>query len=112
MEFSAKAKNIRIAPRKVRLVLNNIRQKPVSTAFAVLRNTQRNSSKIIEDLLKSAVANALNQNSSVDVDSLIVTKATADEAPTIKRFRPRAMGRASKIHKRGSHISLKVETTD
>jgi large subunit ribosomal protein L22 len=110
MEAQAKAANVRISPRKVRLTLNLIRNKQVGQAIAILKNSQRNSSPVVAKLLQSAISNASNQDPNTDVDSLYVSRATADEAMTIKRFRPRAMGRASRINKRGSHITISVKS--
>tara|TARA_B100000941_G_scaffold129450_1_gene91464 strand:+ start:39 stop:380 length:342 start_codon:yes stop_codon:yes gene_type:complete len=112
MQARATAKGIRIAPRKVRLVLDNVRKKDVSTALAILQNTPRNSSPVIYKLIQSAVANAMNRDSSADVDEMVIKEAYANEASTLKRFRPRAMGRASRIHKRSSHITIVVESAN
>ncbi len=107
MEAKAVGKQIRIAPRKARLVIDLIRGKEVGYAFAVLKNTQRAASPIIEKVLKSAVANA-EHNYDMDTDNLYVEKAFVDEGATLKRFRPRAKGSASKINKRTSHITIIV----
>ena len=112
MQARATAKGIRIAPRKVRLVLDNVRNKDVSTALAILQNTSRNSSPVIYKLIQSAVANAMNRDSSADVDEMVIKEAYANEASKLKRFRPRAMGRASRIHKRSSHITIVVESAN
>ena len=112
MQARATAKGIRIAPRKVRLVLDNVRNKDVRTALAILQNTPRNSSPVIYKLIQSAVANAMDRDSSADVDEMVIKEAYANEASTLKRFRPRAMGRASRIHKRSSHITIVVESAN
>ncbi|MCO7127446.1 50S ribosomal protein L22 [Sporolactobacillus shoreicorticis] len=107
MQAKAVAKQIRIAPRKARLVIDLIRGKDVGYAIAVLKNTQRAASPIIEKVLKSAIANA-EHNYDMDTDTLYVEQAFVDEGATLKRFRPRAQGRASKINKRTSHITIIV----
>ncbi|OEH93193.1 50S ribosomal protein L22 [Bacillus solimangrovi] len=105
MQAKASAKTVRIAPRKARLVIDLIRGKQVGEAVAILRHTPRAASPIIEKILKSAIANA-EHNYEMEADSLVVTDAYVNEGPTLKRFRPRAMGRASQINKRTSHITL------
>ena len=108
MEAKATVKNARIAPRKVRLVLDLIRRKNVVVALSYLNNTHRKAAPIVRQLLKSAIANASQKEPDLDVDELMIQAVYANEAPTLKRFRPRAMGRASRIHKRSSHITLIV----
>src|SRR5690625_3327607 len=103
----ATAKTVRIAPRKVRLVVDLIRGKEVGEATAILRHTQRGASPIIEKVLNSAIANA-EHNYEMDPDNLYVSEVYVDEGPTLKRFRPRAQGRASRINKRTSHITVVV----
>lgn len=105
MQAKASAKTVRIAPRKVRLVIDLIRGKQVGEAIAILRHTPRAASPVVEKLLKSAIANA-EHNYEMDADSLLVSEAFVNEGPTMKRFRPRAMGRASQINKRTSHITV------
>lgn len=105
MEAKAVARNIRIAPRKVRLVVDLIRGKQVGEALAILKHTPKAASPVVEKLLKSAIANA-EHNYEMDPNKLVVAKVFADQGPTLKRFRPRAMGRASRIHKRTSHITV------
>ena len=107
MQATAYARYIRIAPRKVQLVMDLIRGKQVGEAVAILRHTPKAASPIVEKLLNSAVANA-EHNYSLDPNKLIVTEAFVTQGPTIKRFRPRAQGRASRINKRTSHITLAV----
>lgn len=97
----------RISPRKVKIVLDLIRNKPVGVAFGILNNTPKAASEILIKLLKSAVANAEN-NFGLSADSLVVSEAYANEGPTLKRIRPRAQGRAFRIRKRTSHITLAV----
>ncbi|EGL82010.1 ribosomal protein L22 [Caldalkalibacillus thermarum TA2.A1] len=105
MEARAVARYVRIAPRKVRLVIDLIRGKEVGEAIAILRHTPKAASPVVEKLLKSAVANA-EHNYNMDPDNLVISKIYCDEGPTLKRFRPRAMGRASRINKRTSHITV------
>jgi large subunit ribosomal protein L22 len=105
MEAKAIARYIRIAPRKVRLVVDLIRGKQVGEALAILKHTPKAASPVVEKLLKSAIANA-EHNYEMDPNNLVVGKVFVDQGPTLKRFRPRAMGRASRIHKRTSHITV------
>ncbi|ASK61652.1 50S ribosomal protein L22 [Virgibacillus phasianinus] len=107
MQAKSVAKSVRIAPRKVRLVVDLIRGKNVGEAMAILRLTQRGASPVVEKVLKSAIANA-EHNYEMDPDNLIVSEAFVNEGATLKRFRPRAQGRASKINKRSSHVTLVV----
>ena len=107
MQAKAVARTVRIAPRKARLVLDLIRGKQVGEAIAILNYTPKAASPIIEKVLKSAMANA-EHNYDKDVNTLVVSEAYANEGPTLKRFRPRAMGRASAINKRTSHITIVV----
>ncbi|WP_426449940.1 50S ribosomal protein L22 [Paenibacillus sp. S-38] len=106
-QAKAIARYVRIAPRKAQLVVDLIRGKQVGEAIAILRHTPKSASPIVEKLLNSAIANA-EHNYSLDVNNLVVSTATVDQGPTLKRFRPRAMGRASRINKRTSHITLVV----
>ncbi|ANF98380.1 MULTISPECIES: 50S ribosomal protein L22 [Paenibacillus] len=112
MQAKAHAKFVRIAPRKVQLVVDLIRGKQVGEAIAILRHTPKSASPVVEKLLNSAIANAefisTEKNESLDVNNLFISEAFVNQGPTLKRFRPRAMGRASKINKRTSHISLVV----
>lgn len=107
MQAKAVAKFIRISPRKVRQVVNLIRGKGIGEAFAILKFTPNHSSDAIEKALKSAVANA-EHNYEMTVDNLFVSEIFVDEGPTLKRFSPRAMGRADAIRKRSSHITVVV----
>ncbi|MCL1989967.1 MAG: 50S ribosomal protein L22 [Defluviitaleaceae bacterium] len=107
MEAKAIAKTVRIAPRKARLVADLIRGKKVGEAYAILKNTDKKASEIIEKVLMSAVANA-DHNLNLEVDTLFVKEAFVNEGTTLKRFRPRAKGSASRINKRTSHITIVV----
>ncbi len=106
-QAKAVAKTVRIAPRKARLVIDLIRGKEVGEAYAILAHTNRGASPIIEKVLKSAVANA-EHNYELDAENLFVKEAFVNEGVTLKRFRPRAQGRASSINKRTSHITIVV----
>jgi len=107
MEAKAIAKTVRIAPRKARLVADLIRGKKVGEAYAILKNTDKKASEIIEKVLMSAVANA-DHNLNLDVNTLFVKEAFVNEGTTLKRFRARAKGSASRINKRTSHITVVV----
>lgn len=107
MQAKAVAKSVRIAPRKVGLVVDLIRGKDVAEAIGILRHTRRGASPVIEKVLNSAVANA-EHNYEMDSDNLVISEAYVNEGATLKRFRPRAQGRASKINKRTSHITIVV----
>ena len=101
----ATAKFVRISPFKVRIVLDIIRGKSVTEAIAILENTPKAASEHLEKLLKSAMANATN-NFGMDASKLYVAECYATQGPTLKRIQPRAQGRAFKILKRTSHITL------
>ena len=108
MEAKAVAKYVRIAPRKVRVVMDLIRGKDVADAFAILKFTPKVGADVIEKVLKSAVANAEN-NFDKNVDKLYISTAFVDQGPTMKRIHPRSRGQAFKILKRSSHITIAVE---
>ena len=110
VEVRAKARFVRTAPRKARLVMDHIRGKNVGDARALLRHTPRAAATDISKLLESAIANAEN-NFELDPDELKIDRAFVDEGPTIKRFRPRAQGRATRINKRTSHMTITLTTT-
>ncbi len=101
----ARAKYVRCAPRKARLVVEHIRGKSVDEARAILRHTPRHAARDVLKLLESCVANAENNHELV-ADELVVHQAYVDEGPTIRRYRPRALGRATRIRKRTSHMTL------
>ncbi|MGI6327520.1 MAG: 50S ribosomal protein L22 [Dethiobacteria bacterium] len=105
MEAKAQAKFVRIAPRKARIVMDLIRGKNLGEAITILRFVPKKASGIIEKVLQSAAANA-EHNYNMNKDDLYVFKAYADEGPTLKRFIPRALGRATRIRKRTSHITV------
>ncbi len=107
MRTHAKARFIRQSPYKVRRVLDLVRGLPVGEARVILEHTNRRAADAILKCLDSAVANA-EHNLALDADELFVAEAYADEGPTLKRWRPRARGRATKIRKRTSHITIVV----
>lgn len=107
-EAKAVLRYVRIAPRKARVVVDLIRGQQVPAALAVLRFTPRAAAKVVEKVLRSAVANA-EQRELGDTESMRVARAYVDCGPTYKRFRARSMGRANSIHKRTSHITVIVE---
>ena len=107
MEAKAVAKYVRIAPRKVRVVLNLVRGKSVAEAFAILKFTPKAGADVIEKVLKSAVANAEN-NFDMNVDKLYISSAYVDQGPTLKRIHPRSRGQAFSILKRTSHVTVVV----
>ena len=105
MEARAYLRNERIAPRKVQIVLDLIRNKPADVAMAILQHTPKAACEPVSKLLKSAMANAEN-NHNMDRNSLYVAECFVCPGPTMKRMRPRAQGRAFRILKRTSHITL------
>jgi len=107
MEVKATAKYLRISPRKARQVVDLIRGKSAQEALTILQFIPKKSAEMVYKVLKSAVANAEN-NYNLDVDQLVVSKAFVDQGPTLKRVRPRAMGRGYLIRKRTSHITVAV----
>jgi large subunit ribosomal protein L22 len=107
-EAMATAKYIRMSPTKARQVVDLIRGRHVEDARRVLRFTSRAASTPVAKVLESAVANA-EHNGSLPADELVVARAWVDEGPTLRRFRPRALGRATRIRKRTCHISVVVE---
>lgn len=103
----ATARVVRIAPRKVRLVVDAIRGKSAAEAISILRFANKGAAEAVEKVLMSAIANA-EHNFDMYVEDLYVSEAYVDEGPTLKRFRPRAQGAASRINKRTSHITVVV----
>jgi large subunit ribosomal protein L22 len=106
---TAKGNYIRQSPYKMRLVLNLIRGLDVQEALNILTFTKRKAAIEIKQVLESAIANA-SSNHNLDASSLFISKAIADEGPTLKRFRPRARGRAGRINKRTSHLLIELES--
>ncbi len=101
----AKLSYLRVAPRKARIVADLIRGKNAAEALDILAFTVKKSAEPIRKLLDSAVSNAVT-NHAMDADALYVREVYVDQAPTIKRWRPRAMGRATRIEKKQSHVTL------
>jgi large subunit ribosomal protein L22 len=111
-EARAIQRTTRQSPYKMRLVIDQIRGKNVNEALALLRFSKKHAAKQIEKVLNSAVANAeyhaRESDESIDVDTLFIKKAIVNEGPKLKRFMPAAMGRATPIHKRTSHVEIVV----
>ncbi len=108
MEVKAKLRYLRMSPRKVRLVADQIRGKQVEEAMNTLNFSLRRASQPLAKLLHSAVSNA-DVRGDVDVDTLYIKTIMVDEGPTLRRFRPRAMGRATRINKRTSHVTVVLD---
>lgn len=105
METRAVARFVRISPRKVRLVMDEVRGKKVEEALNMLSFAPQRGASVLKKLINSAVANA-GQNSNTDVDSLYLKRLYADQGPALKRWRPRALGRATRILKKTSHLTV------
>ncbi len=114
MKARAVAKGVRMSPRKMRLVVDEIRGKEVNEAYAILQFSKKAAARPIDKLLRSAVANAVyradQEGEVLDVDELVVADAFVDEGRTLRRWRPRAFGRATPIRKRSSHVTVVVDT--
>jgi large subunit ribosomal protein L22 len=104
--MKASATHIRISPRKVRMVVDTVRGKSVSQALSILGFTRKKAALPVQKLLKSAVANAVENGGINDVETLVIDRIMVDEGPTLKRYMPRARGRATPIRKRTSHIRI------
>ena len=111
MEAKAYLKYARISPRKVKIVLDLIRGKDVATAMAILKNTPKSASEYLIKLLNSAIANA-EHNFNMDTSKLYVSECFVCPGPILKRIMPRAQGRAYRINKRTSHVTLAVKERD
>ncbi|RMG29852.1 MAG: 50S ribosomal protein L22 [Gammaproteobacteria bacterium] len=107
MQVSARLRNVRISPQKCRLVADQIRGMPVEKALQVLMFSPKKGARIVRKVLESAIANA-EHNEGADIDELKVAAIYVDEGPMYKRWRPRAKGRANRILKRTSHITVTV----
>ncbi len=107
MQVSATLRYARISPQKCRLIADAVRGRPVSQALQQLSFMPKKAARIVKKVLESAVANA-EHNLGADIDELSVSHISVDEAPRLKRFQPRAKGRAGKIIKRNSHITVRV----
>ncbi|MBQ0135749.1 MAG: 50S ribosomal protein L22 [Oscillospiraceae bacterium] len=110
MESTAKVTHVRIAPRKVKIVLDLIRNQPADKAMAILKNTPKSASEVLVKLLKSAMANA--EQKDMDVTKLYVAACSVDQGPTLKRIRPMSKGRAYRINKKTSHISITLKEAE
>src|SRR5262245_64136300 len=108
MQTAARARFVRVSSRKAQQVLEQIRGKSVREALATLQYTPRIAARLIEKVLRSAVANAEHNHQVRDLDSLRIVRATADGGPSLKRVQPRAMGRAFFIKHRTSHLTIAV----
>ena len=111
MEATAKVTHVRIAPRKVQIVLDLIRNKPVEEARAILKHTPKAACEPLAKLLNSAIANA-ETNNNMDVTRLYVAMCYVCQGPTLKRIRPRAQGRAYRINKKTSHITMVLKEAE
>lgn len=112
MEVKAVSKYVRISPRKVYIMIDAVKGKPIETALEILKFMPQKAAAIVEKIIRSAVSNA-DQHPDIDVDSLVIRNIIADQGPTLKRFKARARGRGTRILKRTSHITviLAEETT-
>ncbi|MBQ1991622.1 MAG: 50S ribosomal protein L22 [Clostridia bacterium] len=110
-ESRAYLKYVRISPRKVKIVLDLIRNKPADLAMAILKHTPKAACEPLEKLLKSAMANA-ETNHNMDVSKLYIAECSVSQGPTLKRIRPRAQGRAYRIDKKTSHITLVLKEAE
>ncbi|HEY5673493.1 MAG TPA: 50S ribosomal protein L22 [Malonomonas sp.] len=108
MESQAKLRNVRLSPRKARLVVDLVRGKKIQDAMNILQFSPQKTAPILSKLLKSAVANA-EQKGVSDVDALFIKTVMVDQGPVMKRFMPRAQGRASRIRKPTSHITVVLD---
>ena len=111
MEAKAYLRHVRIAPRKVQIVLDLIRNQPADKAMAILKHTPKAACEPLMKLLKSAMANAEN-NFNMDPNRLYVAEANVGQGPTLKRIRPRAQGRAFRINKKTSHITITLREVE
>ena len=105
MEVRAVSKYLRVSPQKVRTLIGAVKGKPVETGLNALKFMPQKAAKILEKTVRSAVANA-DQKPDIDVDALIIRNITADQGPTLKRFRARARGRGARILKRTTHVTV------
>src|SRR5262244_1755242 len=112
MAMKASATHIRISPRKVRMVVDTVRGKSVSQALSILGFKRKKAALPVQKLLKSAVANAVENDGINDVETLVIDRIMVDAGPTLKRYTPRARGRATPIRKRTSHIRIGLRVGD
>jgi large subunit ribosomal protein L22 len=113
MEAKAVLRLARVSPRKARLIANLVRGRDVGEALEILTFAQQKSAKLVKKLVESAVANAEYRadkgDDRLDIDSLVIREIYVDQGPTLRRFRPRARGMATRIHKKTSHITVVVD---
>lgn len=107
MDVKATGKYMRISPQKVRKIVGVVKGKPVDSGLSQLKFMPQKASGMVEKIVRSAVANA-DHNAGIDVDALVIKNIIVNEGPMLKRFRPRARGRATRILKRTSHITVIV----
>lgn len=112
MEARAVAKNVRISPKKARPVADLVRDKSVARAFNILDNTHKRASEPIRKAIKSAASNLQEDDPTAQFDSMEVQELRVDDGPTLQRWKPRAMGRASPVKKRSSHFTVVVKTPE
>ena len=116
VESIARVRHIRVTPQKARLIVDLIRGKNAQEALAILKFAPQSASEPVYKLVASAIANARvkadNENLRLNEDELVIARAFVDEGATLKRFRPRAQGRAFRINKRTSHITIVLQTAD
>ncbi len=116
MQGRAIARNIRMSARKMRYVIDEIRDRDVNEAYSILQFSKKGAAEPIDKVLRSAVANAVDKANTdgraLDVDLLFVSQAYVNEGPTLRRFRAAAMGRAAPIRKRMSHVTVVVDTKE
>ena len=112
MEARAEARYIRVSPQKARLVVDLIRGKKAGEAITILQTTNKRIAPVVEKVLRSAIANAEQRASDVDVDKLVVVEAYVNDGPRAKRVRPAPMGRAYRYQRRMAHIAVTVAETE
>lgn len=110
MEVNAKLRYLQASPQKVRLVADQVRGKDVEEASSILKFSPKSAAEPLGRLLRSAIANAENRDAQVDLDRLYIKEIFVDGGPTLKRFRAQPMGRAFRILKRQSHVTIKLAT--
>jgi large subunit ribosomal protein L22 len=110
MEVTARHRYLQTSPQKVRLVADQIRGKGVQDAANILELSKKGAARPLRKLLQSAIANAENLDDQLDVDRLYIKEVFVDGGPTLKRIRPQPMGRAFRILKRQSHVTIKLDT--
>lgn len=111
MEVKAVSKYVRISPQKVRMIIGAVKGKPVEEGIEILSFMPQKAASIVNKTIKSAVANA-DQYPDLDVDTLVIHNITADQGPTLKRFKARARGRGTRILKRTAHITVTLSEED